>query len=56
MNEDEFKDRNRKRGLIKRSVLIDMLGGKCAKCGYGKNHSALNFHHIDPRLRNFRLM
>lgn len=55
MNEDEFKDRNRKRGLIKRSILIDMLGGKCARCGYNKNHSALNFHHIDPQTKKFQI-
>lgn len=53
MNEGEFRDRNR--GLIKRSVLIDMLGGKCAKCGYNKNHSALNFHHIDPQTKKFQI-
>lgn len=55
MNEIEFKDKNRKRGLIKRAVLIDMLGGKCAKCGYNKNHSALNFHHIDPKTKKFQI-
>lgn len=32
-----------------------MLGGKCARCGYNKNHSALNFHHIDPQTKKFQI-
>lgn len=55
MNDNEFKDRNRKRGLIKRSMLIGMLGGKCTRCGYNKNHSALNFHHVDPQTKEFQI-
>lgn len=28
--------------------LVDMLGGKCQKCGYDKCLSALEFHHLNP--------
>lgn len=30
----------------KRGKLLDILGGKCSKCGYDKNISALDFHHV----------
>ncbi len=30
-----------------------MKGGKCTKCGYSKNSSALCFHHIDPKTKSF---
>lgn len=29
----------------KKIALIEMLGGKCAKCGYNKSVTALSFHH-----------
>ncbi len=28
---------------------VKYLGGKCEKCGYNKNYSALDFHHKDGR-------
>ena len=43
------------RGLIKRSVLIERLGGKCIKCGYSKNYSALHFHHRNPEDKKFQI-
>lgn len=36
-----WRDRKRK--------AVELLGGKCCKCGYNKNLSALDFHHIDPK-------
>lgn len=33
------------RGLKRKLKLIEMKGGKCYKCGYNKNISALEFHH-----------
>ena len=28
--------------------MVDYKGGKCERCGYDKNISALEFHHLDP--------
>jgi hypothetical protein len=36
------------RWTIRKKKAIELLGGKCSKCGYDKNYSALHFHHIDP--------
>lgn len=35
------------RGIIRKLRLIEMAGGKCAKCGYDKNAAVLSFHHLD---------
>lgn len=35
--------------------MIEYKGGKCEKCGYDKNISALEFHHIDPSIKKFNL-
>ena len=33
--------------------IIHALGGKCALCGYSKCDGALEFHHIDPSIKDF---
>ena len=35
--------------------MIEYKGGKCERCGYDKNISALDFHHIDPSTKKFTL-
>jgi len=36
--------------------LIESLGlNKCSKCGYSKCQSALEFHHLDPELKDAKL-
>jgi DNA-binding transcriptional ArsR family regulator len=35
--------------------LIDRAGGACAICGYDRFAGALEFHHLDPRLKTFTL-
>lgn len=35
--------------------MIEYKGGKCELCGYNKNISALDFHHIDPTTKRFTL-
>lgn len=41
------------RRAIKRKIaLIKLFGGKC-KCGYSKNLSALDFHHLNPKIKSF---
>jgi 5-methylcytosine-specific restriction endonuclease McrA len=42
----------------KRIKAIELLGGSCQVCGYDKCSSALEFHHIDPTIKdvNFSTM
>ena len=42
-----------KRGLERRIKLINSLGAFCSECGYNKNYSALEFHHIDKTTKKF---
>jgi hypothetical protein len=44
-----------KRGLERKSKLIDMSGGCCSLCGYNKTRRALTFHHTDPQTKDFGL-
>lgn len=41
-----------KRRAIKR-MLIQQAGGKCSRCGYDKCMRALEFHHKDPKQKDF---
>jgi hypothetical protein len=34
---------------------IEYKGGRCNRCGYDKNASALVFHHIDPKEKEFQI-
>lgn len=38
-----------------RSRLVAEAGGKCVICGYHRCHRALQFHHLDPRTKEFHL-
>ncbi len=42
----------RKRTKLK---LIDYKGGSCSLCGYNKCVTALQFHHIDPKEKDFTI-
>lgn len=44
----------RRRREIKRT-LVEEAGGKCVLCGYYKHMEALQFHHLDPRQKEFHL-
>lgn len=35
-----------------RQAGIDFLGGKCSSCGYSKCSKALEFHHLDPSVKD----
>lgn len=37
----------------KKLQLLQMMGGKCSKCGYDKCTAALQFHHPDPSVKDF---
>ena len=45
----------KKRGIVRKLQFINQSGGKCAICGYNKNISALIFHHLDPKEKDFKL-
>lgn len=45
----------KERGINKKIKAVLSLGGKCISCGYNKNLSALEFHHIDPSIKEFAL-
>jgi hypothetical protein len=34
---------------------IDYKGGKCTICGYNSCQAALEFHHLDPKLKDFNV-
>lgn len=40
--------RNKKRA-------IELLGGKCVRCGYSGHQAALEFHHLDPSIKSFTI-
>ncbi len=41
------------RWIERKQESIRYKGGKCSKCGYDKNYSALVFHHRDPEKKDF---
>lgn len=41
-----FRKRNKERA-------VEYKGGKCEKCGYEKCTSALEFHHLEPKEKDF---
>lgn len=38
-----------------KQILVDLLGGKCVRCGYNKCLAALEFHHKDPKKKKFSI-
>lgn len=38
-----------------KKMLVDEFGGKCSKCGYDKYIGALEFHHLDPKEKEFNI-
>lgn len=44
-----------KRRREQKRKLIAHLGGKCVICGYDKYDGALEFHHVDPTLKEFQI-
>ena len=35
--------------------LVNYKGGRCVKCGYNKCLAALEFHHCDPKQKDFSI-
>jgi hypothetical protein len=49
----KVKNLNNKERRRRKEKLVEMLGGKCVKCGYNKSIAALSFHHINPKEKLF---
>ena len=54
MNANSYTNQKR-RGLKRKLEVINSLGGCCSRCGYKKNISALEFHHLDPNEKEFQV-
>lgn len=39
----------------KKARLVELFGGKCIVCGYKKYAGALDFHHTNPKEKEFAL-
>ena len=39
-----------------KSLLIEEFGGSCIQCGYNKNPAALEFHHLDPTIKERKVI
>lgn len=53
-NSNNYKSQ-KLRGLKRKLELIKLRGGKCEICGYNKNISVLEFHHVDPNEKELKL-
>jgi hypothetical protein len=38
-----------------KQTLVNYKGGKCVNCGYNKCLASLDFHHIDPKEKDFSI-
>ncbi len=45
---------NLKSSEVKKKA-VEFLGGKCVECGYNKHTVALDFDHIDPKQKSFKI-
>ena len=52
--EKSKKSANSKNFDIKR-LCVEYKGGKCIRCGYNEFQSGLQFHHLDPRQKEFNI-
>ncbi len=53
-----YSTRKHQKTILRRSMklqAIKLLGGKCCICGYSKCIDALEFHHEDPTIKEFKL-
>ena len=51
-NKNKVYKRKMERRKRLKAELVEMLGGKCKLCGYGKCHAALEFHHHEKNKEN----
>ena len=43
------------KGLALKLAAVEYKGGKCSVCGYCKYTGALDFHHLDPKQKDFNI-
>jgi 5-methylcytosine-specific restriction endonuclease McrA len=48
------KATNKRRRRLKK-LMVDYKGGKCQFCGYSKYVGSIDFHHINPKTKDFGL-
>ena len=46
---------NRDRRALFKRKLVELNGGKCTMCGYNNCLKGLEFHHINPKKKNFSI-
>lgn len=49
------RDSSVERSSALKKQCVDYLGGKCVVCGYDKNLAALEFHHKNPKEKDFAI-
>jgi len=54
MNSNNY-NKQKIRAIIRKIEMIEMKGGGCNNCGYNRNLAALEFHHINPKYKSFKL-
>lgn len=45
--------RDQKRRHARKAQAVSYMGGKCSECGYKRSVKALQFHHRDPKKKEF---
>ncbi len=48
-----FRSSQKRRDVRERAVCL--LGGVCRICGYSRCPAAMDFHHVDPALKDFSI-
>ena len=54
----DIESRKHQKTILRRSMkkqAIKILGGKCSVCGYDKCIDALEFHHKNPKEKDFKI-
>ena len=49
------REYTKERRYLFKTKALDYKGGKCQKCGYSRCREALEFHHIDPKEKDFMI-
>ena len=48
-------ENQKEKGVERKTFLIREAGGCCSRYGYDKNLAALQFHHLDPQQKKFKM-
>lgn len=47
--------RSMEKRTTNKKILVEYKGGKCIKCGYNENIEALQFHHRNPKDKEYNI-